>query len=78
MLNAVSLSPIHVPLQAEEAAALEQQPTTIDAHASRAHRSTGETPPAPPVPPWLEPNNFEFLRRVAHAVMAGRDSGNGQ
>jgi hypothetical protein len=75
MLNAVSFQPVHIPFQAEESGATEP-PKHIDAHASRAVASSGDTPTAPP--PWLAPSNFEFLRRVAHAVAAQRQSTSGQ
>jgi hypothetical protein len=78
MLNAVSFQPAHISFQAEESAAPEQQPKPLDAHASRAIGSSGDTPSAPVLPPWLAPSNFDFLRRVAHAVAAQRESTGGQ
>ncbi|HEY6558095.1 MAG TPA: hypothetical protein VI072_12510 [Polyangiaceae bacterium] len=78
MLNAVSFQPAHIPFQAEESGATEQQPKLLDAQASRAVGSSGDTPSAPALPPWLAPNNFDFLRRVAHVVAAQRESTGGQ
>ncbi|HMJ12334.1 MAG TPA: hypothetical protein VK524_13010 [Polyangiaceae bacterium] len=71
MLSTVSLQPVHISPNTDYSASAQEQP--VEAPAGANAHVPGETPATPPLPPWLEPSNFDFLRRVAQALSDRRD-----
>jgi hypothetical protein len=71
MLTTVSFQPIHIGSSVDYAAEAREEPAETPANASAQVPS--EIPAAPSLPPWLEPSNFDFLRRVAQAISARSD-----
>jgi hypothetical protein len=74
MSSPVSFQLVRAPLTAEASAEAEAEaaPKDADATGTRSFGSAVDTPRAPSVPPWLTPDNFDFLRRVAQVVSPTR------